>query len=91
MKNTNYTKNKRSYFEKQIEGFYAFGIFLIVLMSGISSVVIMSRVSETAIQQTEENVNGLKYFYFLVLYSPYVPISLYPVYDLILLIKRARI
>ncbi len=90
MMNSSYNREKRSYFERQAEKFFAFGIFLLLLMSVITIVIFLADRTQTQfLRQYPESVKFTQLFYYIVLYSPTVPIGFYATCDLMLLWRKA--
>lgn len=88
MMNANYIKYKRSYFEKFVERLYLYGIAMVLILSAISTGTLAASREDPLIEPVENHLNGLKFFYNIVLYSPLVPISFYVTFDIILIIQR---
>lgn len=71
--------------------FFLFGIFLIFMMTILSTVVLLSADSDPQVILSGEKVKWHTIFDFFILYSPFIPISLYGIYDIVLLIKRKNV
>lgn len=101
MMNANYVKYKRSYFEKVVERLYLYGIAMVLILSAvlfflhfnpqISTGTLASYKEDPIVRRVEDYLDGLKFFYNIVLYSPFVPISFYVTFDIILIIQRRLI
>lgn len=92
MLNSNFGVNKQNYFEKIAQNFMIFSIILVVIMSGISTVVLVAR-AQNSFQLLEEGeiLDGSNFFLYLVLYGPLLPIAIYGTLDLILLFQRRNL
>lgn len=92
MLNSNYTSTKTSYFDRHTNLYLAWTIFFVLLLSAVSVIVYRARSSDLKqILQLDTIESGLKFFSYIILYSPFVPISLYGTLDLIALIQRYRV
>lgn len=94
MINSSYAKDKRSYFERVAERFFLFGAFLVIVCAVASVVVFLADQTQNEFVTGDiypPEVNRKKLLYFLVLYSPGIPIALYGTIDLILLWRRASL
>ena len=89
MLNSNYTAMKVSYFEKIVDYYIAFTSIFVLTISIISTIVFLAREADlTYISQSERNQGGLKFFSFIILYSPFLPVTLYGSLDIIMLLQR---
>ena len=92
MLNANYGCTKYSYFERAINTYIACTVLFVLLLSAISVIVYRARSSDLeTILQLATLENGLQFFFYIVLYSPFIPISLYGTLDIITLIQRYRL
>lgn len=91
MQNTYYSQGKQSYFEKIAEKFFLLGLFIVLVITAVSTTIILINSNDYTINISDSFIDYKRIFYFFILYSPYVPVSLYAIYDLILLFKRINI
>ena len=93
MMNSHYTHTKRSHLEGMVQNFMVFTIVFVLVMAVISTVVLIAQASElNLILQFEEDAkNGLKFFFYIILYSPFMPLAIYGTIDLIVLIQRRNL
>ncbi len=92
MLNANYGISKYSYFERYTYKYIALTSFVILVFAAISEIVYKARSRDLAsVLQLETIESGLKFFSYIVLYSPLLPISLYGSMDLISLLQRFKL
>ena len=94
MLNANYKTNKYSYFERFTYTFIGYTSLVIIIFAAISVIVYKARLEDLrGVLQLEQNgiENGLKFFSYIVLYSPFLPISLYGTLDIISLLQRYKL
>lgn len=89
MLNANYGISKYSFFERHVYKYIAITSFVIFAFAAISQIVYRARSRDLVdILQLNDAESGLKFFSYIVLYSPLLPISLYGSLDLIALLQR---
>lgn len=88
MQNANYSISKPSYFEKITDTYLAFTAILVLAMSIISTIVFIARAADLQDTLKTEGSDSLRFFSYIVLYSPFLPIALYGSLDIITLLQR---
>ena len=90
LQSSNHFLKKQSYFEKITQNFMLFSVLVVLVFSVISTIVILARVQDLDIvKEFEPDAdNGRKFFSYLILYSPLLPIAVYGTIDIILLFQR---
>mmetsp|Transcript_42776 Transcript_42776/g.49579 ORF Transcript_42776/g.49579 Transcript_42776/m.49579 type:complete len:2326 (+) Transcript_42776:18-6995(+) len=92
MLNSNYNTSKFSYFEGHIRRYILCTIFFVLILSAVSVIVYRARSTDLEeILQLVSVENGLKFFSYIILYSPFVPIALYGTMDIIYLLQRFKL
>jgi P-type E1-E2 ATPase len=60
-------------------------------MTVVSTIALLIEKDKYELHLEDPSINFVRIFYFFVLYAPFLPISLYGVYDLVVLIRRVSV